>query len=94
MRLPKIPAAAATNDAWSTPLAATVMADGDEATATWRAKSCGDSEAMIEEPGLERRPRPLPPKPAAWAHSVRTEEASASSCLESSTAASVTTRKW
>ncbi len=65
LRLPKMPAAAATKVAWSTPLAATVIADGEEAVATWREKSCGEREAMMEEPGLERRPRPLPPKPAA-----------------------------
>jgi hypothetical protein len=65
LRFPKMPAAAATKDAWSTPVAATVMAEGDEAAEIWREKSCCDNDAMMEEPGLERRPRPLPPNPAA-----------------------------
>ena len=94
LRLPKMPAAAATKDAWSTPVAATVMAEGDEAAEIWREKSCWDSDAMMEEPGLERRPRPLPPKPAIWAHSTRADPASDSSCFESSTAASMMERKW
>jgi hypothetical protein len=65
LRFPKMPAAAATKDAWSTPVAATVMAEGDEAAEMWREKSCWDNDAMMEEPGLERRPSPLPPNAAA-----------------------------
>ncbi len=69
-RPPNMPAAASTKDAWSTPLAATVMEEGADAAEMWREKSWGDREEMAAEPGLELRPRPRPPKPEEWAHSL------------------------